>query len=50
MTDILSFVKGRIDELTQRRVELQEDRDYELDDYLAGCIDAYDIVRMQLED
>ena len=47
--DILTFVKVRIEELTQRRVELREDRDFELDDYLAGCIDAYDIVRMQLE-
>ena len=47
--DIIRFVKGRMEELIQRRVELQEDRDFELDDYLAGCIDAYDIVRMQLE-
>jgi len=47
--DILSFVTTRMNDLIQRRLELQEDRDFELDDYLAGCIDAYDIVRMKLE-
>ena len=47
--DILSFVKTRIDELTHRRVELQDGGDFEIDDYLAGCIDAYDIVKMKLE-
>jgi hypothetical protein len=46
--DLLSFVKGRIEELTHKREEYQNDNDYEMDDYLAGAIDAYDIVRMKL--
>jgi hypothetical protein len=48
--DLLAFVEGRIGELTQKREEYQADNDYELDDYLAGAIDAYDIVRMKLTD
>jgi hypothetical protein len=48
--DLLSFVKGRIDELMQKREEYQADGDYELDDYLAGAIDAYDIIRHKLTD
>ena len=47
--DILAFVTTRMEELIQRRLESQEGGDFELDDYLAGCIDAYDIVRMKLE-
>jgi len=46
--DLLSFVNGRIKELTQKRDEYQAEGDYELDDYCAGAIDAYDIVRMKL--
>ncbi len=45
-----TFVEGRIKDLTQKREEYQASGDYELDDYCAGAIDAYDIVRMQLED
>ena len=48
MHDLLEFVTGRIEELTQKREEYQNDNDYEMDDYLAGAIDAYDIVRMKL--
>lgn len=48
--DLLAFVQGRIDELTQKRMEYQDGGDFEMDDYLAGCIDAYDIVRMKLTD
>ena len=48
--DLKTFVKGRINDLTQKREEYQAEGDYELDDYCAGAIDAYDIVRMQLED
>jgi hypothetical protein len=48
--DLLEFVKGRIDELTLLRDEYQGEGDYEMDDYTAGAIDAYDIVRMKLED
>ena len=46
--DLISFVKGRIEDLAQKREEYQNDNDYEMDDYLAGAIDAYDIIRMKL--
>ena len=49
MNDILDFVKGRIAELTQLREEYQAEGDNSMDDYSAGAIDAYDIVRMRLE-
>jgi tryptophanyl-tRNA synthetase len=48
--DLLSFVKERIEDLTQKREEYQNDNDYEMDDYCAGAIDAYDIIRMKLTD
>ena len=44
------FVEGRIKELTEKREEYQAEGDVELDDYCAGAIDAYDIVRMKLTD
>lgn len=47
---ILHFVEGRIKELTEKREEYQLEGDDSLDDYCAGAIDAYDIVRMQLTD
>lgn len=49
-SDILSFVEGRIAELTEKREQYEIEGDHELDDYLAGAIDAYDIVRMKLTD
>jgi len=48
--DLLEFVKSRISELTLLRDEYQVEGDYEMDDYCAGAIDAYDVVRMRLED
>jgi len=48
--DLLSFVKERMSDLEQKRLEYQAEGDYELDDYCAGAIDAYDIVRMKLTD
>jgi hypothetical protein len=50
MTDILAFLKGRIAELTQLREEYEAEGDHSMDDYSAGAIDAYDIIRMKLED
>jgi hypothetical protein len=50
VTDLLTFVEGRIADLTDLRATYQEDGDYEMDDYCAGAIDAYDIVRMKLTD
>jgi hypothetical protein len=47
--DLLDFVNGRIAELTELRIKYQAEGDYELDDYSAGAIDAYDIVKMKLE-
>jgi hypothetical protein len=49
MKDLLDFVNSRIDDLTQQRNKYQDDNDYEMDDYLAGAIDAYDIVRMKID-
>jgi tryptophanyl-tRNA synthetase len=46
--EIIPFLKNKIDDLQQKRDEYIKDNDYEMDDYLAGCIDAYDIVLMQL--
>jgi hypothetical protein len=48
--DLLSFVTGRIADLTQMREEAQKAEDWEIDDYTAGAIDAYDIIRMKLTD
>lgn len=50
MTNLLDFVVGRINELTKLREQYEVDGDYELDDYTAGAIDAYDIIRIKLED
>jgi hypothetical protein len=47
--DLLEFVEGRIAELTLLRDEYQGEGDYSMDDYCAGAIDAYDIIRMKLE-
>ena len=44
------FVEGRIKDLTEKREESQLQGDYENDDYIAGAIDAYDIVRMKLSE
>ena len=48
--DLLEFVNGRIAELTELREKFEAEGDYELDDYSAGAIDAYDIIRMKLTD
>lgn len=47
--EILDFIKSRIEELTQLREKYQQEDDYEMDDYCAGAIDAYDIIRMKME-
>jgi hypothetical protein len=48
MDDLLEFVTGRIEELTLLRDEYEQENDFSMVDYTAGCIDAYDIVRMRL--
>ena len=44
------FVEERIKDLTEKREQYQLENDLELDDYCAGAIDAYDIVRMKLSE
>jgi hypothetical protein len=44
------FVEERIDSLTKLREGYQETGDDSIDDYTAGAIDAYDLVRMKLTD
>ena len=43
------FVEERIKDLTEKREQYQLEGDNELDDYCAGAIDAYDIVRMKID-
>jgi len=50
MDDLLEFVTGRIEELTLLRDEYEQENDFSMVDYTAGCIDAYDIVRMKLSE
>ena len=49
-TDLLGFTEERIQVLTEIREELQNQGDYSMDEYTAGAIDAYDIIRMKLTD
>lgn len=48
MDTLRRFAEGRIKELTEKREQYQLEGDNELDDYCAGAIDAYDIIRMKL--
>ena len=50
MNNLLDFVNTRITELTRIREEDRATGDFSTDDYCSGAIDAYDIVRMKLED
>lgn len=50
MDTLRKFVEGRIEELTEKRKQYEIEGDNELDDYCAGAIDAYDLVRMKLTD
>jgi hypothetical protein len=46
--ETIDFLNERIESLTQQRKEQQEAGDFELDEYIEGVIDAYDIIRMRL--
>jgi hypothetical protein len=46
---ILTFVKRRIVELTEYRDNEIAIGEMQLDDYTAGSIDAYDVIRMRME-
>lgn len=48
MDTLRYFVEERIKDLTEKREQYQLEGDNELDDYCAGAIDAYDIIRMKL--
>ena len=48
--DLLLFVEYRIADLTEKRKEYEAEGDNSSDDYCAGAIDAYDIIRMKLTD
>ena len=50
MDELLEFLNGRIDELTIARDNYDVEGDYSMVDYCAGAIDAYDIIRIKLED
>lgn len=50
MGELILFLEERIDELTTLRDEAEEQGEWSSYDYLAGCIDAYDIVLMKLTD
>ena len=44
------FVEEQISTLTDLREQYQENDDYSMDDYACGAIDAYDAMRIRLED
>ena len=48
MGELILFLEEKISSLTEMRKEAQIAEDWSIDDYLAGAIDAYDIVRMKL--
>lgn len=50
MGELILFLETRISELTALREEAELNEDWADENYLAGCIDAYDIVRMKLTD
>ena len=48
MGELILFLEEKIKSLTEMRDKAEEEADWTTQDYLAGCIDAYDIVRMKL--
>lgn len=48
MGELILFLEEKISYLTTLREEAEEQLDWSTQDYLAGCIDAYDIVRIKL--
>jgi hypothetical protein len=48
MGELILFLEEKIATLTDMRTEAEKEEDWSMFDYLAGCIDAYDIVRMKL--
>ena len=48
MGELILFLEEKIVSLTEMREEAEKYEDWSSHDYLAGCIDAYDIVLMKL--
>ena len=48
MGELILFLEEKISYLTTLRDEAEEQSEWSTVDYLAGCIDAYDIVLMKL--
>ena len=48
MGELILFLEERIAELTTLRDEAEAQEEWSTHDYLAGCIDAYDIVLIKL--
>lgn len=48
MGELILFLEEKITSLTTLRDEAEEQSEWSTVDYLAGCIDAYDIVLMKL--
>jgi hypothetical protein len=46
--ELILFLEEKITYLTTLRDEAEEQSEWSTVDYLAGCIDAYDIVLMKL--
>ena len=47
--EMLSYVKERIATLTELRDEMHAEGNHASDEYTAGAIDSYDIMRIKLE-
>lgn len=50
MDELILFLEEKIAYLSKLRKEYQDNDDWSSDDYAAGAIDAYDIIRMKLTD
>jgi hypothetical protein len=48
MGELILFLEEKITTLTEMREEAEKHGDWSSHDYLAGCVDAYDIVLMKL--
>jgi hypothetical protein len=46
--ELILFLEEKIAYLTELREQAELNEDWSDENYLAGCIDAYDIVRMKL--
>ncbi len=47
--ELLAFVKERIQTLNNIREEMHAEGNHDSDEYTAGAIDSYDVMRIKLE-